>query len=222
MAVAALAGASTLTGTTSSATSSGAVAQNFQAFLTLLTTQLKSQNPLDPLDTNQFTQQLVQFAQVEQQMSMNESLESLISLQRSTQTAVALGFLGSTVVVEGNTAKLTGGKATWSYSVSKPATATINVQNANGQLLYTETRTLTAGRNSFTWNGRDAQGKVMPEGSYKISVVAKDAAGQSVSVSTEAEGVVEAIDLTQSPAVLTVNGASYTLDKIRHVRRAAS
>src|SRR3982751_2675375 len=87
------------------------IAQNFTTFLQLLTTQLRNQNPLDPLDTNQFTQQLVQFAQVEQQMNMNSSLTSLISLQKATQTSAALGFLGSTVVVDGDTAQLSGGKA---------------------------------------------------------------------------------------------------------------
>ena len=70
------------------------IAGNFDAFLLLLTTQLQNQNPLDPLDTNQFTQQLVQFAQVEQQINMNQSLSSLIALQSATQASAALGFLG--------------------------------------------------------------------------------------------------------------------------------
>src|SRR6202048_3107698 len=68
------------------------IAGNFQSFLTLLTTQLKNQNPLDPLDTNQFTQQLVQFAQVEQQINMNTQLQSLVSLQKTAQNSQALGF----------------------------------------------------------------------------------------------------------------------------------
>src|SRR3954451_9401147 len=92
------------------------IASNFTAFLQLLTTQLKNQNPLEPLDTNQFTQQLVQFAQVEQQITMNSSLSTLISLQKATQTSAALGFLGSTVRVEGDTARLAGGSAAWSYA----------------------------------------------------------------------------------------------------------
>src|SRR5438132_211559 len=88
------------------------IAGNFNTFLQLLTTQLKNQNPLDPLDTNQFTQQLVQFAQVEQQINMNQSLSALIALQTATQASAAMGFLGSTVVVNGDTSALTAGKAT--------------------------------------------------------------------------------------------------------------
>ena len=77
------------------------IAGNFQTFLTLLTTQLKNQNPLDPLDTNQFTQQLVQFASVEQQINMNTQLQTLVSLQQTAQNSQALGFVGKTVTVTG-------------------------------------------------------------------------------------------------------------------------
>src|SRR3954462_4168733 len=94
----------------------GTIAGNFQTFLQLLTTQLKNQNPLSPLDTNQFTQQLVQFAQVEQQIGMNSSLNALLSLQQAGQTSAALGFLGQAVTVSGDTAKLAGGRASWSFA----------------------------------------------------------------------------------------------------------
>ena len=78
---------SSSSGTTGATTSTG-LADNFQTFLTLLTTQLQNQNPLDPLDTNQFTQQLVQFAGVEQQLKMNDTLATLLTLnQASTATA---------------------------------------------------------------------------------------------------------------------------------------
>src|SRR5262245_57242902 len=87
---------------TSSTTTSSTIAGNFSTFLQLLTTQLKNQNPLDPLDTNQFTQQLVQFASVEQQINMNTQLGSLVTLQKTAQTTAALGFVGSTVTVDGD------------------------------------------------------------------------------------------------------------------------
>ena len=198
------------------------IAQNFQSFLQLLTTQLKNQNPLEPLDTNQFTQQLVQFAQVEQQINMNSSLTTLVGLQKSADTTAAASFLGATVQIEGDTAQLKGGNATWTYSAPKAASAVINVQNAAGEVVYTENKTLTAGTQSFTWNGRTTAGSVAPEGSYKISVVGKDASGNSVGISTEVEGVVEAVDLTHSPPLLTINNASFPLDKIKQLRRSAT
>src|SRR3954468_21748675 len=91
----------------SSATDKTTLAGNFNTFLTLLTTQLKNQNPLDPLDTNQFTQQLVQFAQVEQQMKSNDQLQTLVSLQQSAQATAALSYVGSTVVLDGSSTQMT-------------------------------------------------------------------------------------------------------------------
>src|SRR5215207_362147 len=95
---------------------SATVAGNFQSFLTLLTTQLQNQNPLDPLDTNQFTQQLVQFAQVEQQLKQNDQLTKLIDIQKTTQATQALNFVGSKVVVDGTTAGLAKGSASWTMN----------------------------------------------------------------------------------------------------------
>src|SRR6202040_2038661 len=89
------------------------IAGNFQSFLQLLTTQLQNQNPLSPLDTNQFTQQLVEFAGVEQQLNANQSLQTLISLQQTAQSTQALQFVGKTAVVKGNVNSLTNSQATW-------------------------------------------------------------------------------------------------------------
>ena len=96
---------------------STSLAKNFEAFLTLLTTQLKNQNPLEPLDTNQFTQQLVQFTQVEQQMKMNTQMASLIAIEQAAQSTAAMAYLGSTATVDGATAKLESGAAKWSFVV---------------------------------------------------------------------------------------------------------
>src|SRR5712691_3649833 len=109
------------------------IAGNFQTFLTLLTTQLKNQNPLDPLDTNQFTQQLVQFAQVEQQLRQNDQLATLVSLEKTAQATTALAYVGQTVAVDGKTAALKSGQATWSFNVPKPVTASVSIANATGQ-----------------------------------------------------------------------------------------
>src|SRR5271156_1432998 len=120
-------------GSSSSSSASGSanalasqqIAGNFQSFLTLLTTQLQNQNPLDPLDTNQFTQQLVEFAGVQQQLNTNDSLATLVSLQQTAQSTQALGFVGKTAVVNGNTAALTNSSATWDLTV--PTSGTVNV-----------------------------------------------------------------------------------------------
>src|SRR4029077_21037206 len=137
---------STTSGVTmSSATDKTTLAGNFNTFLTLLTTQLKNQNPLDPLDTNQFTQQLVSFAGVEQQINMNQQLTSLVALQKANQTTSAMSFLGATATVDGTTTKLTNGAACGTSAVEKPSTATINIKSANGALAYSGNYPLTPG-----------------------------------------------------------------------------
>ncbi|MDG5670326.1 flagellar biosynthesis protein FlgD, partial [Acinetobacter baumannii] len=82
-----------VTNTSSTATSvsgnASEIAGNFTQFLTLLTTQLKNQNPLDPMDTNQYTQQLVQFAGVEQQLKSNDRLDSILTASKSASSASA-------------------------------------------------------------------------------------------------------------------------------------
>jgi flagellar basal-body rod modification protein FlgD len=196
------------------------IAGNFQTFLTLLTTQLKNQNPLDPLDTNQFTSQLVQFAQVEQQLRSNDQLATLVSLQKTTQSTAALSFVGQTVVVDGSTAQLSNGKATWSFTSPKPATATISIKDSSGELAYSGSYTLQAGPQNFEWDGKGNDGTVWPSGAYTMTIASKDANGQSVAIATEVQGVVDSADLTQNPPLLSIGGKSYALDKIKRVVRS--
>lgn len=212
----------TANATTSAAkttTDNSTLASNFQTFLTLLTTQLKNQNPLDPLDTNQFTQQLVQFAQVEQQIKQNSQLETLISIEKAAQATTALAYVGATVAIDGQTAALKNGQATWTFNVPKPVTSQVTVRNATGQTVYTGSFSMSAGVQSFQWDGRDAQGVKWPDGNYTISVTGKDTAGQTVAIPTEIEGIVDSVDLTKTPPELKVGGQAFTLDKIKRVVR---
>jgi flagellar basal-body rod modification protein FlgD len=210
--------------TTTSATGvdKSTLAGNFQTFLTLLTTQLKNQNPLDPLDTNQFTQQLVQFAQVEQQLKQNEQLATLVSLEKTAQATTALAYVGQTVAVDGQTAALSNGEATWSLVAPKPASATVTIKSATGQTAYSGSFTINSGTQGFSWDGRDSNGVQWPDGNYTMSVTAKDASGQSVAIASEVQGVVDSVDVTQSPPVLSIGGQTFTLDKIKRVVRPAA
>jgi flagellar basal-body rod modification protein FlgD len=208
------------TGGASSVVNSNTIASNFTTFLQLLTTQLKNQNPLDPLDTNQFTAQLVQFAQVEQQMKSNDQLSTLIAIEKSAQATVALSYVGQTVVVDGATAQLTQGKASWNMNVSKPASATVTIRDSSGQTAYTGTFAVNPGNQGFSWDGRGNDGKLWPDGKYTLTATGADASGQSTGISTEVKAVVDSVDLTQTPVILSINGQDYTLDKIKRIVRA--
>src|SRR6266699_1874948 len=209
--------ASTIAAATGTAGSS-TLAGNFNTFLTLLTTQLQNQNPLDPLDTNQFTQQLVQFASVEQQLKTNDQLTTLVSLQQTAQSTQALTFVGKTAVVDGSTAALTNGSATWELGVPTNANVTISIANSTGQTVFTGSYAVNVGNNqSFTWNGKGNDGTEWPDGKYKLTATATDTAGNSVAVSTQIQGVVDSVDLTQSPPLLSINGQNYTVNQIKSI-----
>jgi flagellar basal-body rod modification protein FlgD len=193
------------------------IAGNFTAFLQLLTTQLKNQNPLDPLDTNQFTQQLVQFAQVEQQLKSNDELSTLVSLQQTTQQTQALNFVGASVAVDGSSANLANGQALWTLNPTKPATATFTITNASGQTVYTNSYTVQPGLQTFTWNGQGNDGTQWPDGTYKMTITAKDASGQSVAIPTEVDGTIDSVDLTQNPPSLSIGGQNFPLNSIKRI-----
>lgn len=200
--------------------SSPGIADNFQTFLTLLTTQLKNQNPLDPLDTNQFTQQLVQFAGVEQQLKQNESLSSLVKLQTSAQATQALNFVGATAIVDGSKANYDGKtSAKWSLSTDKPVSAQVSIQSATtGQTVYSGKFTINAGQNqAFAWDGKGNDGAQYTAGDYKLSIVATDASGNAATVSTQIQGTINSVDLTQSPPLLAIGSQTFTLDQIKRV-----
>jgi flagellar basal-body rod modification protein FlgD len=201
-----------------SSTTGGTLAGNFQTFLTLLTTQLKNQNPLDPLDTNQFTQQLVQFAGVEQQLKTNDQLTSLVTLQQTTQATQALGFVGKTATVDGSTTALASSAATWNLGVKTDANVNISITNSTGQTVFSNQYSVKAGENqSFTWDGKSADGTQWPDGQYKLTATATDTAGNTVPVTTQTQGVVNSVDLSQSPPLLSINGQTYTVSQIKAI-----
>ncbi|ACI92341.1 flagellar hook capping protein [Afipia carboxidovorans OM5] len=212
------AGAAAQNNTSTKSSSSTGIADNFQTFLTLLTTQLQNQNPLDPLDTNQFTQQLVQFAQVEQQLKANDQLSALVALQKTAQSTQALGFVGQTISVDGSTAYFNGA-ATWNFNAAADCNSVVTISAPNGETAYTGSYALTAGNASFMWDGKGNDGTQWPPGNYKLSITAKDTTGKDVVVTTEVQGVVDSVDMTADPALLSMGGNTYTIDQIKRVIR---
>jgi len=212
------------TGATPNNTASTAttgIADNFQTFLTLLTTQLQNQNPLDPLDTNQFTQQLVQFAGVEQQLKQNEQLKALIAIEQSAQSTQALVYVGNTVAVDGSKAQFDG-SATWNINAPKDTNATITITDAAGQTAYSGSYSLNQGNASFVWDGKGNDGTQWPPGAYTLTATGKDSSGKDVAISTEVQGIVDSVDLTASPPLLSIGGQTYTTNQIKRVVRAST
>jgi flagellar basal-body rod modification protein FlgD len=213
------------TAPTAGVAGSSTLAGNFDTFLQLLTTQLQNQDPLDPLDTDQFTQQLVEFASVEQQVNMNTNLQTLISLQQTNEAVSAMQFLGANVTITSNTASLSnasGTPASWSFSSPSPATGAITITSSTGQVAYTGTTSLSTGSNSFTWNGQGNNGVQWPDGTYTLSITATGANNQPVTVSTQVQGTVSGINVSTNPPTVTVGGQSYPISAITSINTGAT
>lgn len=205
------------TGTAKKVGDRAMIAENFDAFLLLLTTQLKNQSPLDPMDTNQFTQQLVQFASVEQQLKSNDTLNALLTSARGSSVSTAASFVGMQVTADGNTARLANGKAEWMINPARSAQANVIVLDSTGSVVATSTQTLPAGSQKFTWDGKTSTGTAALPGEYTINITARDAAGQNVSVKTEILGVVNSVDVSEGEPVLVIGANRVPLGKVRAI-----
>ncbi len=217
----------TTTGSTTSNSASAAgtsasqsIAGNFDTFLQLLTTQLQNQDPLDPMDTGSFTQELVEFASVEQQIDMNTNMQTLISMQQTTEATSAMQLVVSTVTISGNSATLsnaTNTPATWSLTQTTPATASVTITSAAGTMAFTGTFALNAGTQTDTWNGQGNNAQTWPDGTYSIAITDTGANGQPVTVSTQTQGTVSGVNLSNNPPTLTVNGQSVQISQITSI-----
>jgi len=191
---------------------------NFSTFLTLLTSQLKNQDPTSPMDSNQFTQQLVMYSQVEQQIQGNAHLKTLIAQGQSSAAAMATDYLGKRVSVTNGLASLSSGAASWTYNLSSAATAAnLTVTNATGRVVYVGAGDPQAGNHTFAWDGKDNNGNAQPDGAYKLTVTASDAAGGAVTSSVASAGTVNQIDMTGASPQLVIGNMAIGLGEIAAV-----
>ncbi len=197
------------------------IADNFDTFLQLLITQLKNQNPLEPMDTNQFTQQLVQFTSVEQQLKTNEFLQAMMQSTQNSTNSQAVAYVGKTVTASGATSELRDGKAVWVFKIDKPAeNSTVTIKDENGQVVYRQQLSLKAGTDDIVWDGTTSAGNKLTSGRFTITIDARDANGAYVPVTTQLMGVVEAIDFSGSEPQAIIAGLRVPLSSISSVGAA--
>jgi flagellar basal-body rod modification protein FlgD len=192
---------------TNVATSS--LTQNYNTFLTLLTTQLKNQDPTSPMDSSQFTQQLVMYSQVEQQINTNSKLDQLVSATNAGQTSAALGYIGMQVNAPGSSFAYSGQPVTLGYALpSDTASAVLSITDSNGATVWTGTANNAQGSYNVTWNGTDMNGNPVANGTYGIALTATDSTNTPVNGTTSVPGIVSGIETESGSVYLTVNGAS--------------
>jgi flagellar basal-body rod modification protein FlgD len=203
--------------------SRASLADNFDTFLTILTAQIQNQDPLEPMDSTQFTQQLVEFSGVEQQIRSNQQLETLIGATRANAGASLAGYLGQTAEIDSAGAQYAGAPVSWRYRLDRSAEAvTISVRDASGGLVYSEDGATTAGGHDFVWSGRGFMGRELPKGAYFLSVAAKDANNADMNAAISLMTRIDGVDLSYGEPALTTAAGVFSYADIKRLIKTSS
>lgn len=202
----------------SSAASSAGVSSG--DFLTLLVGELQNQDPLDPTSTSDFVNQMGQYANFDQEQTLNTNLGTLLSSFNNLLTMSSVNYIGHTVVAQSNTATLQNGQATFGYSLTSAASSVnLSVQDSSGNTVWTGSGTTNSGANTFTWNGQNSNGVQLSDGGqYTLNVTATDAAGNNVYNYTTVTGTVTSVDNSSGTTMLTVSGVPVSASSIISVQ----
>jgi flagellar basal-body rod modification protein FlgD len=203
----------TSTGTNALASLSG----NFSDFLNLLLTQLQNQDPSSPTDSTQFTSELVQFAQVEQQIDTNQDLTQEINLTQASQVEQSSSFLGKAVTISGDQLSLQNSNAEITFNTSSPEAVGITVFNASGVALTSQTVNTTAGTNTWTWNGAGPNGVTEPDGAYTVSVTQIGQVGTGAAVPFNVIGTATAVQNLNGTVDLQLGGLTVPFSQVVQV-----
>lgn len=198
------------------ANSNSALSQDFDDFLNLLTTQLQNQDPLNPTDTDQLTDQITQFSQVEQQINTNQKLDNLLALQLGNQSAAALGYVGLDVSYVSADLHYDGennSKITYALG-DQAASAKINIFNEEGDLIFSDDAPKSTGQNEYVWTGETAQGPRAEKGTYTVSVDAFDIDGNVIDTTTVVRGKVRGIENQNGATFLLVGDRAVAISNV--------
>ena len=198
----------------SGTTALGSLNNNFSTFLTLLTTQMKNQDPSSPMDSNQFTTELVQFSSVEQQINTNSSLTQLIQLTQASQIEQSSSMIGKPVTVNSGQLSLQNGTAAINFNTTKAEPVAVAVYNAAGIQVQTASMTTMAGANTWKWDGKDASGSRLPDGAYKVSVNAVGANQSSAPIPFTVTGTTSSVQSSNGSVQLKMGGLTVPFSSV--------
>lgn len=199
------------------------LADNFEMFLTLLTEQMKNQDPLDPLDSTQFVNQLVDFSSVEQQIAQNQNLENLLLLQSAAAQSASVGYIGREATAATPDAALSNGRAQWQYVLPRDAENTgLAIKDADGRVVARLDGERSTGTHTVAWDGKDANGSQLPDGVYTLEVLSVDTDGETINADIQASAPVTGIDLSGSEVIVEMGGVRVPLTSIRSLREVST
>ncbi|WP_119678541.1 flagellar hook assembly protein FlgD [Indioceanicola profundi] len=207
------------TATTAQPNALKTLSDNYQTFLKLLTEQLKNQDPMQPQDASEFTNQLVQFSQVEQQIASNDKLDALIGTMNQNRPVQALSYMGKVIEMQGNGIALQEGKANLTVTLPSPAaSATVEFYDNTGLLVHSMSMPKTAGYHDLSWDGKSASGKQLQDGFYQVAVKAKGSDGEDIATLVQSTGVVTGVDMSDGNTYLVVGVMAVKPENVLSIR----
>ena len=206
-------------GAGAAASAKSGLGADFETFLTLLTTQLQVQDPLDPMDSGEFTNQLIQFTNVEQAIQSNQNLENIAALTAMNGLNASVSFIGKDAIVEQSGASLEGGTANWIYALEgKAVSNNLVIKDDSGKIVYEQEGATDVGTHGFTWDGIDNNGTQLPDGIYTLGVNTKNLQDLPVPTQVFMRAVVKAVDFAGGDSFLDVGGFSVPMSNVVSVR----
>jgi len=201
---------------------STSMSANYDMFLKLLTTQLQNQDPLNPMDNNQFTQQLTQMTGVQQQLLTNQLLTQMLGQGQADLASGAIGMIGKEVTIVSADSVLEDGKATWNWSLAgTAASAKLDVLDANGNVVASATPTdMSKGAHSFEWDGKGLNGRALDDGVYSLRITAVDTNGKSIEASATYTGLATGLANTNGTTLLSVGKIKAPLTSVIGISQA--
>ena len=199
------------------------LAGDMDAFLLLLVTQLKNQDPLSPLEPTEFTNQLVNFAGVEQQIATNDNIEKLLSVQNAVLASAVIGFVGKEVVADtSGKLPLQNGEATFEYTLGSSASNVVmTISDDEGRILFTKAGETGVGKHEVVWDGKDGKDQTMPDGSYNLAITPLAFSGETIEHTTRVKAVITGISLANGETKMDATGVTIPFEKIETVTKAS-
>ena len=193
---------------------------NRDEFLTLFVAQLRHQDPLNPLDSTEFTAQLAQYSSLEQLLNVNENLESMKASQEQDYRLQALDFLGKEVIADGDMLFLEPNQMSeGGFSITDSANCTAFIMDSNGiPVKSIPLGVLGAGQHDFQWDGRNAAGAKMDPGIYNFEVTAMTGDGMILPVTTQITGKVTGVNLETETPVLFLGDIPMYLSQVMEIK----